>query len=1110
MHAEKNITKNDMRFFQNDMLIDLKKLELQINSKLSTINQTLSSKTNEYDLKFTKIFELIPELISKVAARKYDNDRIEELLSIKHRFSEQIMENHTRLSMIDKNLEDSIFKYDKMIIDNLQVPGIIGKGCTFKNCRLFFENVYNELKLNQKNKEQEQSLLKVFQEKMENKIFRIENELNKIHQNVNQICEGKFEKYFAKFEERLKITEEIIHSSRIENSKYAEELIKASTSLQIEWEKLENIKNEIDEKFNEELDTFKKLVDSANRNYYNQENEFKIFKKKFAQYSEYLKDFKNQYKEIAKNIDLLKKEKANNNYIENFNRKVSAPQNFIKSPSPIKNRGKYNLNEGENKNVKDSFVSVTNSKKEVENSPKPNPKLRRNSMFNEEKIKNPAFQMIKKNKIPEKRISNINVRANIFKNNNINIKTMTEIKNKRENKDEKKIFNEMMLKTEKKFPAKKKFLKIIKKQKTIVTENDIDLNFESKKKMRKIKEKNISKEESNDDEEEEDEELLSVDSNSSEFSLSSVISLHNMKKQSRKNEKISEANKEEEEEEEKGNNNIEKKDDKEKLENKEKFKNKEKINNKEKIYNEIKVENKEKIEKIENKENKEKEYYRKKENIKDKKENIDIMDKREKINSKEKINNNEKSISIEKTNSKEKTTKEKDKIEKKIISKDNLNDNKFNRTVSNLPKIKNKSINAKNNNANNKINNNNTLVSEYKQISKKGIENENKRNINIIKNSKINLHKNIQNSYFSDNCENNNQVNESVKQFSLVENNEDKNKINNDEIQNEKDEQTIKKLQSISILDDKKSLQIIDYKNNLKKNDNIRLDTEVTFPQIKTFSDELSIRDNFKSTKNALQQTSISYMITKPNDFGRNIGQKLKRNQLNFNNILNKKSNSKEENQKNKNNLAPSKNINNNINEDKDKEPIKTNNLFNVIDIAKREIQKMNSNNIENINNDAFLTSLNNINNNYNYYYNNTDNNNIISSLNNKNKINDEIIDKFNNKIGFINGNIKSANNRINTLEDRYKDILNQLNNIFKIVSSFYHHKRKSRRSTKKEKTILQKKEDLYKNTKFMNKIRELYNDNEYNLKIPSDGFNRTLKTIEPFLIKKFKNNNLK
>ena len=46
MHNENNITKTDMRFFQNDMLTDLKKLELQINSKVSNINQTLSKKTN--------------------------------------------------------------------------------------------------------------------------------------------------------------------------------------------------------------------------------------------------------------------------------------------------------------------------------------------------------------------------------------------------------------------------------------------------------------------------------------------------------------------------------------------------------------------------------------------------------------------------------------------------------------------------------------------------------------------------------------------------------------------------------------------------------------------------------------------------------------------------------------------------------------------------------------------------------------------------------------------------------------------------------------------------------------------------------------------------------
>ena len=43
-------------------------------------------------------------------------------------------------------------------------------------------------------------------------------------------------------------------------------------------------------------------------------------------------------------------------------------------------------------------------------------------------------------------------------------------------------------------------------------------------------------------------------------------------------------------------------------------------------------------------------------------------------------------------------------------------------------------------------------------------------------------------------------------------------------------------------------------------------------------------------------------------------------------------------------------------------------------------------------------------------------------------------------------------------------------------------------------------------------KLKDMYNDNyendeEYKLKIPNDEYNKALRKIEPFLIKKFKNN---
>ena len=495
MRDGKNITKNDMIFFQNELLTDLKKLELQTSSKITNLSQTILAKTTDHDLKITKINENINELISKLTERKFDSERIEELLSMKNKFSEQIIENQSRISIIDKALEDSIYKYDKIILDNLQLPGVIGSGCKFKNCRMFFENIHNELKLNQKFKEEEKASFKGFQEKVDIKVFKLENEINRIHQNINQICQTKFEKFFAKMEQRLQDTENIMLSSKIENSKYAEDLIKASTSLKIQWEKLENIKNEIYAKFYEELDTFKKLVDYTNRNYYKQDNEFKIFKERFTQLADYLKDFGNQknkdFKEMKNKLDFSKKQKLENDDVSNYEKIGDDVRAYVKSPSPIRDRKKYTLNENSSKRSsrRGSFISISSSKKEETLKNVNPPKPRRNSMFNNNKNAN---LILEANKNKEKRMTNFNIKSN-FKAKTRNLMTV-----KKDSKKKQKFTTELGTKTEqRKGDGKKKnFLKIIKKKKTIVTENNIDLNFETKKKIENIKEQNNYKKES--------------------------------------------------------------------------------------------------------------------------------------------------------------------------------------------------------------------------------------------------------------------------------------------------------------------------------------------------------------------------------------------------------------------------------------------------------------------------------------------------------------------------------------------------------------------------------------------------------------------------------------
>lgn len=1019
MHKEKGVTKNEMIFFQNDILTDIKKMEIQTNNKLTSINQTLLSKINEYDTKFSKVFENITELVSVISSRKFDNERIEDLLSMKTKFSDQIYQNQSHLSTLEKSLENSIYRYDRAILDNLQVPGIIGVSCKYKNCRMFFEEMYEELKTTKKFKEEEKAAMKSFQDKIDTRLFKVENELNKIHLNVNEIVQTKCERFFKKMEQRIESTDSFVHASRIENSKYAADLIKTSTSLQIQWDKLENIKNEIYDKYYEELDKFKKLVDSTNRVFHHQENEYNILKQRFTQLAEYIKDLKNMknkdFVEMSKNIDFSKKQKFDENYDMTKYEKISGEMNtFLKSPSPKKVKRNNEINTlTRNQARRESYISNKSNKDVMKMATKA---PRRNSMFNNRN----QVEMIKKITTIEKKEE---IKETNEKDNNEDNKSKTMVNFNKKNKNiSAKVLNIIGEEIEKKKESKEvSFKRNNYTKKTMVTENKIDLNFDSKKRIKFDLNGKNKLNKAKEGEDEDGEELSEPSSSSSELSFSSAdISLNKLKEQ--KNEKLEET-----------------KDDK---------------NKKEIII------------------------------IKDN--SVKIKGESEKLNTETKI----------------------------INLKEALNNDKYLKinNSSNLPKIINSIENIKEN--------------EKEIETKKKDLIENKDNSNLNNNLKNNI--NSQNSIISNNSPKNN----SQKQLNLNDKKENKSIMHlrlNDK--------AIKDFYSISLLDKKKrieQLQITEYKdkNNLtRKDSSVKINPEIAFPQIKTMPNEFIKKDNYKLAENSIQKTVPTNINTEKSEIARNVSHRFNSNRLNFSSLLHQEKintskyiqNSTEKIRR-ISNTNISKSIDNNNNKvnkenEEDKEKDKSNNLCTSLESSKKQIKKIINSNYNDIgNNNAFLTSLNNISNSYNYYYNNNnlnDNSKLINILNDKSKKSEEKINKFNGKIDVVNVNIKSINSKINILEVRYQALLKQINKIYKIVLTHYrNHKRKStRHNNNKEKSNDEKKkekDDSNKNQKFMSKIKELYNDNDYNIKIVDDQYNSTLKKIEPFLIKKFKNNNLK
>ena len=1165
MKEEKNITHNDMRFFQNDLLNDMKKLELQLNGKVTGINQILLTKISEYDSKFAKISENVTELISQMTERKYDNDRVEELLKMRNKFSDQIMENQSRISIIDKTLENALFKYDKIILDNLNVPGLIGIGSKFKNCASFFKFLENEYQANQKYKEEGIVNFKLLSDKLDLRLKKSEGEITKILQSVNQICDLKFEKIYQKVEEKALNTDNYVALLRIENSKYATDLINATHEVNIQWDKLENIKNEIYDKFNSEVEVCKKLVIATERNFKKQEEEFNIFKQRFSQLAEYLKDVKNlgkNYREMAKNIDFSKKQKLDEDFdqekydeiAENLNDYMKYP-----SPPPRKHRNSVVLKIQDINKIETDDNAEDKRKNNKRSSLSPSP--RRTSIHIKKKR---MTQMETLNKIAEEGTNRLN---NVFKkkmedlneqNNgvkkNLNNFYKTDLRKKK---------NDDMGQDAKKG---KSSVKTLLRKKTIVTENNIDLNFNFNKEKGKDSSKEI--------------EEIGNSSSSSNFELSSVISLK----------KIGDDTKE----------------DKTKPQNKKDFKSKN-YKSAEIIRLDKETQNEKNLEK----------------SLENNKSNKSLDSK------------SSSSYNQEPTISDKEKEEEKEKNKDKEILKLNIPEKKNEK----IEKLKINNIQTETNIINNKKKEIYKTPSKSRENTKRIKENELQQNKSQkkVKNQQKNLKLNISK-------EKSNVIRQSIHKKSnsprlpkrainldpIELKHKKKFQINvpsvHNESQHENSKEKPQKIKPVMVYN-KQIKQVMDEytnknSNNLKKPLNSKISTEITFPQIKTASTEtikkensqkkiIKIMNNTQKDNNKIKNKLIlGYNKTKPFTFkGLFTSPNQRINTNNNNNINNNENNienkeimntsvdkkeimeqieikeiskdvkdliinsnqekekeeikdeiiheSKEEkeikistevneindnkengenidNKENEENKEKEENKENKENKEKEKEKkddINIKNLFNSLYEEIKEIKAItNKNNLnnekENIENkNAFLTSLSNINNNnFNYFYNNIPNgnrSNFITIQKEYKKIDDEAIKKINNEIDFINGNIKLVNHKISNLENKYQLILSQLNNIFKTVSSYYHHhKRKSeihhtfrmknKLGTNKQKMEQDKIGEILNDKNFMMKIKDIYNDDyenvdEYKLNIPNDEYNKTLRKIEPFLIKKFK-----
>ena len=172
--------------------------------------QTTSNIKNEFH-KYEKLIEnknMITDFIEKeklslLSKAEFFNEKnkiFSEITNKEQEIQKQLLINDARLNTYKKDIEESKYRYDKIIVENLLIPGLVGNACKFPNLKEYILTNKEELNNYSIISKQASLELKSFKKKTEMNISIINEKINEQKYKLMNLMNSKFHELSEKFE----------------------------------------------------------------------------------------------------------------------------------------------------------------------------------------------------------------------------------------------------------------------------------------------------------------------------------------------------------------------------------------------------------------------------------------------------------------------------------------------------------------------------------------------------------------------------------------------------------------------------------------------------------------------------------------------------------------------------------------------------------------------------------------------------------------------------------------------------------------------------------------------------------------------------------------------
>ena len=308
--------------FKNDILKDIREFEKRLSEQMKMKHNSYDSILSDVKERLEKIEKDTKASTLSIIEIKSKIEQFNELLTYKQNIDNNIYSQEMRIKVAIDEVYRLKSKYDKLINDNLVVPGIIGGTYRFKNLKDYIN--FNTLEISRvKTWQEDQKRLNAeFKKKLDNVPVTMVNMVDSAVKQSNEYNEQIHKDNITKLEEKLEDLNKRLLEIRVEHSNNMTNFEEKQNLLNEQINNIGNIKADILDSIDEKL---KKIKEKE-------------------------KD-KEKLKRIIKDIDELKKRK---------NKKDEQINNITKSINEIKDKLKRmnNSNISRGRNARMSFSNT--------------------------------------------------------------------------------------------------------------------------------------------------------------------------------------------------------------------------------------------------------------------------------------------------------------------------------------------------------------------------------------------------------------------------------------------------------------------------------------------------------------------------------------------------------------------------------------------------------------------------------------------------------------------------------------------------------------------------------------------------------------------------------